>query len=81
MATLKCSCISIERNIVLLKIVVEFLNWCCAYFTWLLVYQIKKFPALAKRASVILLKVKSCNCLSLMPLLCFRSSHLADMLQ
>jgi hypothetical protein len=33
MATLKCRYIK-KKNIVLLKIIADFLNWCFVYFTW-----------------------------------------------
>jgi hypothetical protein len=54
----------------LLKVMPNLLNYWCIYFVWLLEYVLKKFSLPTKRATVILIKVKSCNALLRMLLAC-----------
>ena len=60
-------------NKVVLKIIAELLNWRNVYFVWPLEHLIKKHPVPTKRATVILIKIKSCNSWLLMLLVCIGS--------
>ena len=50
----------------------NFFNWQYVYFIWLLEYLIKKVPVSMKWATLSLIKVKSCNVLLRMLLMCIQ---------
>jgi hypothetical protein len=55
------------------KLSLNFFNWRRVYLVWSLEYLIKKPPVPTERAIINLLKVKSCNALLRMILVCNRS--------